>query len=507
MTSRFCKIALGTSCALMGLAMLPVSPAGAQSITSSAIASSAMASSAIVSPAQDISLSIGRGHLVNVPGAMADVFVANDSITDVQVKSARQLYVFGKSGGETTLYASNAAGDIIWSANIRVGNNIQSIDQMLALAMPEAKISVATMGNNMVLLTGTVAQPEDAAEVERLVTAFVGDGTNVVSRLRTATPLQVNLQVRFAEVNRTLVRALGANLQSRDSTGGFKFGISQGRANLAVNGDDVSVNGVADGTTIGGFGKFLGLDLTGALDLAEQNGLVTTLSQPNLTALSGEAAEFLAGGEYPIPVSNGNNNGVTIEYRKYGVSLRYAPTVLSNGRISMRVRPEVSELTSEGAVSIEGFQIPALTVRRAETTVELGSGQSFMIAGLLSNSSQNMIRKAPGLGDVPILGNLFKSTEFQKGQTELVIVVTPYLVKPVNANDIALPTDGFKAATATQQFFGGETGSTTEEPRPVPRLAAPEDGQPARSGATPDDPRNRAQDTPEETAEPGFSFE
>lgn len=170
----------------------------------------------VVSPSQDIVLSIGRGELVSVPGTMTDVFVSNDAVADVQIKSQRQLYVFARAGGETTIYASNKAGDIIWSANVRVGNNIDSIDQMLALAMPQAKVSVATMGTNTVLLTGTVSAPEDAAEAERLVQAFLGDDANVITRLKTATPLQVNLQVKFAEVSRSLVRTIGGNLTTID---------------------------------------------------------------------------------------------------------------------------------------------------------------------------------------------------------------------------------------------------------------------------------------------------
>ncbi len=178
-----------------------------------------------VSPSQEIVLSIGRGELITIPGSMADVFVANENIADVQVKSQRQLYVFGKAGGETTIYASNARGDVIFSANIRVGSNIGSIEQMMALAMPDAKVNVATMGTNTVLLTGTVAAPEDAAEAERLVVAFLGEEANVISRLRTATPLQVNLKVTFAEVSRTLVREIGANLTTADQTNGFQFGV------------------------------------------------------------------------------------------------------------------------------------------------------------------------------------------------------------------------------------------------------------------------------------------
>ncbi len=475
MKRRLTATALLASLAVAPLAGVPSGTANAQSV---------------VSPQQDIVLSIGRGELVNVPGTMADVFIANDSIADVQIKSQRQLYVFGKAGGETTVYASNARGDIVWSANIRVGSNIGSVDQMLALAMPEAQISVATMGTNTVLLTGTVAAPEDAAEAERLVAAFVGEDANVISRLKMATPLQVNLQVRFAEVSRSLVRTIGANLLSADSSSGFRFGVSNGRtgafpqyspgsapgtalftgATEASDGSSV-VTAIGNGTTFAGAGRFLGLDLLGALDLAERDGLVTTLSQPNLTALSGETADFLAGGEFPVPVSQGLGT-TAIEYRKFGVSLAYTPVVLANGRISIRVKPEVSELSSQGAVTLNGFQVPALTIRRAETTIELGSGQSFMIAGLMSNNAQNSIDKAPGVGDLPILGNLFRSTEFRKGETELVIVVTPYLVKPVNANEIRLPTDGFNAASALESsllFQQNKDGPIADRPVPTAR--------------------------------------
>ncbi|MFM5924972.1 MAG: type II and III secretion system protein family protein, partial [Novosphingobium sp.] len=230
-------------------------------------------------------------------------------------------------------------------------------------------------------------------------------------------------------------------------------------------------------STIAGVGKLFGLDILGALDIGESLGLVTSLSSPNLTALSGETAEFLAGGEYPIPISQGLGT-TSVEYKKFGVSLAYTPTVLANGRISMRVRPEVSELSSQGAITLNGFQVPALTVRRAETTIELGSGQSFMIAGLMSNSSQDTIKKLPGAGDLPIVGALFKSTSFKKGETELVIVVTPYLVQPVNASDIKLPTDGYKSPNILQQVFGNqENAGESGAKRPTPS-AAPGEGTP-----------------------------
>lgn len=468
-----CRSLVAAACALAPLSAV-LAPAQAQQTTR---------------PANEVVLSIGRGQLITVPGRMADIFVANDAIADVQVKSASQLYVFGKGAGETTVYASNAAGAVVWSATVRVGSNIDSVDQMLQMAMPDANVQVATM-NGTVLLTGTVAAPEDAAEAERLAKAFVGANTNVVSRLRTATPLQVNLQVRIAEVSRSLVRDIGVNLASADSTSGFKFGVGQGRdfypqhipgapmgTGTGASDGVTTVTPSGTGTSIFGAGKLLGLDLLGALDLGETVGLVTTLSNPNLTALSGETADFLAGGEFPIPISGGLGD-ISIEYRKYGVSLAYTPTVLANGRISLRVRPEVSELSTQGAVQINGFQVPALTIRRAETTVELGSGQSFMIAGLMSNAATNTLKKAPGIGDIPILGNLFRSTGFRKGETELVIVVTPYLVNPVDGRDIKYPTDGYLSANMAQQLLGnmqndGVNGGTRPMPSAGAGLTAP----------------------------------
>lgn len=550
MTLKFKTKLLVAALAAVPMAAMPATTAIAQQVAS---------------PAQEIVLSIGKGQLVTVPGTMADVFVANDTIADVQIKSQRQLYVFGKAGGETTIYASNERGDVIFSANIRVGSNIGSVDQMLALAMPDAKVNVSTMGTNTVLLTGTVAAPEDAAEAERLVEAFLGEEANVISRLRTATPLQVNLQVKFAEVSRSLVRQIGGNLQTFDAgTGGFRGGVGTGRAfsgqdtffggplavgngagtptltrtipvlqpdgTQAFNPDTgaalfemVDIDGAGvnsnSGTTLSGIGRLFGINTLGALDLSERLGLVTTLTEPNLTALSGETATFLAGGEFPIPVSQGLGQ-VTVQFRQFGVSLAYTPTVLSNGRISMRVRPEVSELSTQGAITLNGFQVPSITTRRTETTVELGSGQSFMIAGLMSANSQNSLDKAPGLGDVPILGNLFRSRDYRKGETELVIIVTPYLVQPVDAKDIKLPTDGFRAANEFEQFLGfRENAGVSGEQRPGPTAANPEAPNPEVSEADPAaiiptqpekprraDKKSRKDEREAKAAAPGFSL-
>jgi pilus assembly protein CpaC len=422
----------------------------------------AIAQSMSARPSETVNLSAGTGTLVRLSAPMTDVFVANDKVADVQVRSATQLYVFGKDRGETTVYATGKNGHVVYAANVRVGNNLGSLDEMLHLAMPEASIQATPM-NNLVLLTGTVAQPTDVAEAQRLVQAYVGEGTQVVSRLKSATPLQVNLRVRIAEVNRSLLKQIGVNLLTSTS-GGFKIGIAQGggiHLPDAANPDDTTTAKIIRnplGSTISGVGKLFGMDILSSLDLAEVDGLVTTLAEPNLTALSGETASFLAGGEFPIPVSQ-SLGSISIEYKQYGVGLAFTPIVLADGRISMRVRPEVSELSTEGSIKLNGFDVPALVTRRAETTVELGSGQSFMLAGLLRNNNTNSIDKAPFLGDLPILGALFRSTSFRRQETELVIVVTPYLVKPVSGR-IALPNDGYRAPSDAVRNWEGQSYSS-----------------------------------------------
>jgi pilus assembly protein CpaC len=239
-------------------------------------------------------------------------------------------------------------------------------------------------------------------------------------------------------------------------------------------------------------GRFLGMDLAAAIDLAEADGLVSTLAQPNLTAISGETASFLAGGEIPIPLSQGLG-AVSVEFKQYGVSLSFTPTVLGDGRISIRVRPEVSQLTDAGSVRLNGFTIPGITTRRAETTVELGSGQAFMIGGLMSNGQNSNVDKAPFLGDLPVLGALFRSNGFKRNETELMIVVTPYLVKPVSPQQIALPTAGLKSATDAERLIAGQTfmGSSGER-SPVPAPAPPKTVPAGERVSKAVPPKNRA---------------
>ena len=451
---------LGTAMAALAIALGTVGAAAP-----------AVAQPTAAKPAETLNLSKGAGTLVRLSEPMSDIFIANEAVADVQVRSSTQLYVFGKGTGETTVYATAKSGRVVYAANVRVGNNIGSVGEMLHLAMPDASIQATPM-NNLLLLTGTVANPDDVAEAQRLTQAYVGGETQVVSRLKSATPLQVTLKVRIAEINRTLLKSMGVNLLSKDTTSGFNFGIGSGTPGTIPATGSPTFNIAKTGATLAGFGHLLGLDLLGSLDLAASDGLVTILAEPNLTALSGETASFLAGGEFPIPVSQALGS-VTIEYKQYGVGLAFTPIVLSDGRISMRVRPEVSELSNSGAVTLNGFTVPALTTRRAETTVELGSGQSMMIGGLLRSTASNSIDKAPFLGDLPILGALFRSTNFRREQTELVVIVTPYLVRPVSGQ-MATPVDGYRVPNDLQRDFGGQTFSGisgSREPTAVQTVA------------------------------------
>ncbi|KRC78897.1 type II and III secretion system protein family protein [Sphingomonas sp. Root241] len=517
-------------------------------------------------PTSEVLLSVGQGELITLPANVANVWTSNPGVADVYVANPRQIHLFGKENGEATIFATTASGTVVYSTNVRVSQNITSIDRMMRAAMPDADIKVTTVGQ-IAVLTGTVASPDDSEQAQRLVTSLLNPGINisdpatplkigVINRLKTATPLQVNLQVRFAEVNRSFAKNVGVNIATRDQTGGFTFGVATGRnpgaftaGQLAgfpiariptpnggyiegpydpstgqfLNPRATDVTNIAKGndfSTLGLAGKLFGMDVLSAIDMGETMGQVTVLATPNLTALSGETATFLAGGEIPIPIAQALG-AVSIEFKQYGVSLAFTPTVLADGRISLRVRPEVSQLSSSGAVQFNGTIIPALSTRRSETTVELGSGESMVIGGLLQNTHNNSISKIPGLGDVPILGTLFRSNGFQRNETELMIVITPYLVKPVNANQIVLPTDGYRAPNDFQRIFGGQlsagdTGGDRPKPTMAPSSATPAVGafapgpampvpanpvrQPPKAAPAPSKPKKGG------SAVPGFGF-
>jgi pilus assembly protein CpaC len=529
--NRIKRATLGSALAatlVAGMAVVPPSAAVAQNQPSGGYR-----------PAREVFLSIGEGELVSLPRNVASVWTSNGEVADVQVNSPRQIGLFGKANGEATIIATAADGSVVYGARVRVSQNISSVNDVIRQALPGSDITVTYVGQ-VAVINGTVASPEDSAQAELLVRSVLNPGINPtateglrilpVNRLRVATPQQVYLQVRIAEVSRTLARDIGTNLLSRDTSGGFLFGLGRGNPGTfnVANGPPNPITGVIqqtltgvtfnnpDGaTTLGAAGHLLGMDLLGTLNLGETTGQVTTLAEPTLVALSGETATFLAGGEFPIPIPQSLGT-VTIEYKQYGVGLAFSPTVLENGRISIRVRPEVSELSATGSVSFNGFQIPALTTRRVETTVELGSGQSFVIGGLMRNSNSNSIDRAPILGNIPILGALFRSTRYRREETELMVVVTPYLVRPVSANQVVLPTDGYRNPDEASRLLIGATNASRNEPRPMPSAAEPRTVGPGiTTGAATPPSQNRqaagsnapaAQPTATASAQPGFSF-
>ncbi|KFG91644.1 Secretion system protein precursor [Sphingobium herbicidovorans NBRC 16415] len=492
-----------------------IGPAIALGLAVAMAATPTTALNAAPSSMQDnaILMSVGGSKIINLNAKMSDVVIGDPNVVDVHVRAQNQLYLIAKAAGETSVFVTATNGKVLFSGTVRVGNNLTSIDDMLKLAMPGAQIAVNKM-NGMVLLTGTVAAPEDAAEAERLTQAFVGKDVTVVSRLRTATPLQVSLQVKIAEVSRDLGHQVGVNLLGLangsgriiDRIGRADRQFVTGTTNPVTGRTSYNFNQVADGgTSLGFVANLLGMDVAGALDLAESSGLATSLAQPNLTALSGETASFLAGDEYPYTVSNGTQ-GNSIEFKQYGVQLAFTPTVLADGRISLRVRPTVSTLDFSVNTTV-----PALKSRTAETTVELGSGQAFMIAGLLNNDTANSISKTPGFGEIPILGSLFKSRRFQRHETELVILVTPYLVKPMNASDARLPTDGYRNSNVGQgllfqQGTDGVSGARAPMPRREPSGPAPTPGPQASASLPVVAARAEGKRPAKTAAAPGFSF-
>ena len=378
-----------------------------------------------------LTLTVGAGRVVALGQPATSLFAADPKVAEVRPASATSLFVFGVAPGRTTIAAIGEGGQPVAQIELTVRPSSFGSTEVAGMArhglsFPGVDIQ-ATPGGYRV--SGHVATPADAEQVLTALRPYLGPGQAVDNRLAVDTPLTVNLRVRVVEVQRTVTRELGVNWSAllNRGLGGFAFGFSQiNRLSSATNLPDRL--GLAN---VGSNGS-----VEAVIDALAQDDLATVLAEPNLTAQSGETASFLAGGEYPIPIAQ-QNNTITIEYKQYGVSLAFVPTVLSADRISLKVRPEVSELTDQGAVAISNgsltLNVPALKVRRAETTVELGSGQSFAIAGLLSDSSAQSARGLPLLGELPILGALFKSTRFQRGETELVILVTPYLVRGVSS--------------------------------------------------------------------------
>ena len=456
-----------------------------------------------VSLTQTVTLPAGTGILLRLPSAASTIMSANPTVARVQPASPTSLFLMGVAVGRTTVLATAESGAPIAQFDISVTPGETGVPAPAAPAMPmiiggggpagptapvvtpqvaakiQAAVVTSVVGANTVrvqavggglLLTGTVATPAAAQTVEAISRAYTGQGVRMVNQLFVLSSIQVNVRVRIAEIDRSVTRQLGFNWQALGTNTNWSFGVLTGAAiagkisPLAPLGLSALSGASTPPFQVGAGYQHGSTDINGIIDALAEDQLVTILAEPNLTAQSGETASFLAGGEFPVPIAGSTSNGsatITVEFKQFGVSLAVIPTVLSPNRLNLRVRPEVSQLSTNGAVSVPignnaTVTIPALTVRRAETTVELGSGQSFAIAGLLQKTSTDTTDALPGIGELPVIGALFKSNNFQRGQSELVIIVTPYLVKPAaNPDALHLPTDGFSPATDLDRILLG----------------------------------------------------
>jgi pilus assembly protein CpaC len=395
-----------------------------------------------------VQMKSGKGTFIPLAGDANAVFVAEPEIADVEIKFANMLYVYGKKPGQTTLHVLDADGQILISRTVQVIANIQELQSALREVLPDVAITVTPV-NDRIVLKGTVRSPDVAETAMQLARGYVEDDEGLVNMIQVHESNQITLRVRVAEVQRSLTKAFGIDFQNggnassvlrwgtfspqalftqvADSGGGSASSASS-LAYGAFNSPDLSLFGQSYRTNLQFADGNISID--GMLKTLEQEGLLTVLAEPNLTAVSGESASFLAGGEFPVLYVD--NDDTVIQYRQFGVSLNFTPFLLSENRIRLKVNPEVSELSNQGAVEINGYAIPSLTTRRAETTVELGNGETFSIAGIFQNKMRDSITKFPWLGDLPVLGTLFRSQEFVHDNTELLILATPYIAEPIN---------------------------------------------------------------------------
>lgn len=422
----------------------------------------------------EIVVPVHRSELISLSSDLSEVIVANPDVADVFVHGNRKVSIVGKAIGSTSLRVLDRNGTVLRSMTVRVSYDLPAIRQTLYELFPYEDISVQTVNNNLAL-TGMVSSASVAAKAVRVVNEFLlpmdaqqrprkggfapareavdGGDTGVINMLKVTSGQQVLLRVRVGEMQRTALKQLGVHWDVLNA------------------GNIAAATGVKLGTgfpTTDSFGALQGTINTGGatisamIDALERNNLFKLLAEPNLVAMSGEEAEFLAGGEFPIPIQ-AQDEQVTIQFKEFGVAVKFLPIVLSDSRIRISVSPEISEISDIGAITIGGFEIPSLSTRRAKTTVELAPGESFMIAGLLRDQSDSQIDQVPGLGELPVLGALFRSVNFQRNETELVIAVTPYLVDPVTGDEVRLPTDGFRSPSMMEQFFYGALGAISKD--------------------------------------------
>ena len=462
-------------------------------------------------------LGLNKSTVVELDTAAADIVITNPQIADAVVQTSKRIIFRGVEVGQTNAFVFDKSGNQLLNLEIRVEQDLSALQEMIERYVPDARVNLAAVNDGLVI-DGVVDSLSQSDQVLRLASAFMGsdsasgEGSNIVNLMSISANDQVMLEVRIVEMQRNVVKQLGINLSGSagggdlaalvqqeffdengfpilDATGQPVEGIASGLP-FSVNNNVTSANGYnVAGSALGGlnantgYTNFVGTSLQSsvglAIDALERIGVVRTLAEPNITAVSGESAKFLAGGEFPVPVGQDSVGRITIEFKPFGVGLGFTPVVLSEGNISLKVSTEVSELTSQGAfqgqsvagvdadgnvITAQTITIPALSVRRAESTIELPSGSSMMMAGLIQSRTRQSLDQLPGIKKLPILGALFQSRDFVNEETELVVIVTPYLVDPTQKKNLRTPADGFANASDPRTILFGKLNAMYGEP-------------------------------------------
>lgn len=437
------------------------------------VASEAVAQVAQLSTAEDVhagelAVPVNKSQVLRIDRPYAKALVGNPEIADVLPLTNQSVYVLGKKAGTTSLTVYDSRNLLLAVLDISVGPDVLTLRRQLSELMPTSNLG-ARISNDSVILEGIVPDAATADRAVRLAETFAPG--KVVNMMSLGSAQQVMLEVRFSEMKRSAIKQFGIG-GFLDGSGGNGFiGAIGGGAGVA-GGNPPTLEAIS-----GSFGvlqrsfNLLGLNVSATLDALERKGVITTLAEPNLIALSGETANFLAGGEFPVPVaqgSTGSDNGIssalTVEWKPFGVGLAFTPTVLADGVINLVVAPEVSSIDTSASIVINNLTIPGIQTRRAKTVVELRDGESFALAGLIRKDFQDTVRQFPVLGSLPIIGTLFRSTGFQRDETELVIIVTPRLVKPVRAGALKVPTDRVRPPNEADLFIGGQTDTAVPLP-------------------------------------------
>jgi pilus assembly protein CpaC len=444
--------------------------------------------------AEELNIPIGRSELITVSGDMTEVIVADPRVADAYVHDKRILTVIGRAVGKTDVRVIGEDG-VLRDIDVSVNHDLPAMRKAISEFLPNEDIAVDMLNTNIVL-TGRVGSARVAEQATDIIREFLNpaaaiesgkpaaigvagnpnaatnlEDARVMNMLEITSGQQVMLRVRVGEIRKTALKNMGISLQSTKVGGTSLFALGTGAGiNGLVEGSGVGLgqfaipvgqdNSIASGQRGYAFLRKLlpgGDSISGMLEALERDNLFKLLAEPNLVSMSGEEAQFLVGGEFPIPVPN--LNGIAIQYKPFGVSVRFTPFVISENRIRIAVAPEVSEINNDNAIEVDGFSVPSLSTRRAQSVVELAPGESFMVAGLIQDKLASSLDTVPGIKEVPILGALFSSVSYQREETELVLAVTPNLVDPIVSSDLKLPTDNFKPATLMETFFYGAMGS------------------------------------------------